>query len=154
MGGYAIQLAAKAGAVVTATASPRSLGRVRDGGASEIVDYTATPVVEALAGRRFDAVLHLVRNGAEETARLVDLVADGGVFVSTTTPGPQDAPRGIRVEQVYVRSDAARLAELVARVDAGELRIDVAERRPLTELAAVHDEGTAGRLKGKTVLIP
>ena len=27
-------------------------------------------------------------------------------------------------------------------------------RRPLTELAAVHDEAVAGRLAGKTVLTP
>jgi hypothetical protein len=30
----------------------------------------------------------------------------------------------------------------------------VAARRPLTDLAAVHDEAVAGRLAGKTVLIP
>jgi len=42
----------------------------------------------------------------------------------------------------------------VRRVDAGDLRIDVAGRRPLTELADVHDEAVAGTLAGKTVLIP
>ncbi|WP_211264278.1 hypothetical protein [Streptosporangium amethystogenes] len=43
---------------------------------------------------------------------------------------------------VFARGDAARLAEPVARVDAGDLRIEVAER--------------PGRLSrpGKTVLIP
>jgi NADPH:quinone reductase-like Zn-dependent oxidoreductase len=99
-------------------------------------------------------VLHLVRNSPEETAQLVDLVADSGAFVSTTTPGPAEIGRGVRTEQVGVRTDAAQLAELVARVDAGDLRIAVAERRPLTDLAAVHDEAVAGRLAGKTVLIP
>ena len=84
----------------------------------------------------------------------MDLVADGGAFVSTTIPGPEEAGRGVRTVQVFVRSDAAQLAELVARVDAGELKIDVAERRPLADLAAVHDQAAAGRLAGKTVLIP
>ena len=60
----------------------------------------------------------------------------------------------MRVEQVGVRSDAAMLADLVGLVDAGELVVDVAERRPLTELAATHDDAMAGRLPGKTVLIP
>lgn len=41
-----------------------------------------------------------------------------------------------------------------SRVDAGELKIEVAERRPLAELAAVHDQAAAGRLSGKTVLTP
>lgn len=154
VGGYAVQLAVQAGATVTATARARSRDRVRSYGADRIVDHTATPVPDALAGQRFDVVLNLVRTSPEETARLVDLVADGGVFVSTTTPGPDDAGRGVRTEQVFVRSDATRLAELVARVDAGELQVEVAQRRPLADLAAVHDAAVAGRLAGKTVLIP
>ncbi|WP_035697414.1 NADP-dependent oxidoreductase, partial [Glycomyces tenuis] len=96
VGGYAVQLAARAGASVTATASERSAERLRSYGADEIVDHTATPVTEALAGRRFDAVLNLVRTDPEATARLADLVADGGAFVSTTGPGPEEPGRGVR----------------------------------------------------------
>jgi NADPH:quinone reductase-like Zn-dependent oxidoreductase len=154
VGGYAVQLAVQAGATVTATASGRSRDRVRSYGAARVVDYTTTSLVTALAGQRFDVVLHLVRNSPEETAQLADLVADGGALVSTTTPAPPEPGRGVRTEQVLVRSDAAQLAELVARVDAGDLKIDVAERRPLADLAAVHDAAVAGRLAGKTVLIP
>jgi NADPH:quinone reductase-like Zn-dependent oxidoreductase len=56
---------------------------------------------------------------------------------------------------IFARSGADRLADLVARVDAGDLRIEVADRRPLADLAAVHDDAVAGRLAaGKTVLIP
>jgi NADPH:quinone reductase-like Zn-dependent oxidoreductase len=154
VGGYAVQLAVQAGAAVTATASARSLDRVRSYGAARIVDYTATPILQAVAGQRFDVVLNLAPTSPEETAQLVGLVADGGAFVSTTTPGPEHAERGVRTVHVFVRNDAAQLAGLVARVDAGDLKIDVAARRPLTDLATVHDESTAGRLAGKTVLIP
>jgi NADPH:quinone reductase-like Zn-dependent oxidoreductase len=154
VGGYAVQLARQAGATVTATASVRSLGRLRSYGADRIIDYTATPLPQAVAGQQFDAVLHLVRTGPEETARLAGLAADGRAFVSTTFPDLDDAGRGVRVVSVFARSDAAQLAELVARADAADLKIDVAGRRPLTELAAVHDEAVAGRLAGKTVLIP
>jgi NADPH:quinone reductase-like Zn-dependent oxidoreductase len=145
VGGYAIQLAKRAGATVTATASERSRDRVLAYGADTIIDYTTTPLP---TDERFDVVLHLVR---EEPAGLVELVADGGVFVSTTT-SPADAR--VRVEQVFVRTDAAQLAELVSLVDAGKLHIDVAQRRPLADLAAVHDQAMAGKLAGKTVLIP
>lgn len=154
VGGFAVQLAARAGATVTATGSARSRDRVGSYGADSVVDYTAAPVVDALSGQRFDAVLHLVRNSAEETAALAELAADGGVFVSTTTPGPEEIGRGVRTEQVFVHSDAARLAELVALADAGDLKIEVTARRPLTDLPAVHDDAVAGRLTGKTVLIP
>ena len=154
VGGYAVQLAAQAGAAVTATASPRSVDRVRARGAERVVDHTVTPVPEALAGQRFDVVLNLVRTDPERTAPLVDLVADGGVLVSTTGPAPEDAGRRVRTSQVFVRSDAAQLVDLVARVDAGRLAIDVAERRPLADLPAIHDAAVDGSLAGKTVLIP
>ena len=154
VGGYAVQLAKRAGAVVTATASARSADRVRSYGADRIIDYTATPLPQAVTGQQFDVVLNLVRTGPEETAELAGLAADGGAFVSTTFPDFDDAGRGVRTVKVFSRSDAAQLAELVARVDAGELRIHVAQRRPLADLPAVHDQAAAGELPGKTVLIP
>jgi NADPH:quinone reductase-like Zn-dependent oxidoreductase len=152
VGGYAVQLAKWAGAIVTATASARSRDRILAYGADQVVDYTATPVAQAVTGQQFDVVLNLVFT--EETAQLLDLVADGGVFVTTVVPGPQDAGRGVRTAEVFTRSDASQLAELVSRIDAGELKLGPAERRPLTELAAVHDEAAGGRLAGKTVLTP
>jgi NADPH:quinone reductase-like Zn-dependent oxidoreductase len=153
VGGYAVQLARRAGATVTATASARSADRIRSYGADRVVDYAAAPLLPAMSGQRFDVVLNLVRTSPEETAALADLAA-GGAFVSTTTPAPDDAGRGVRTAQVFVRSDAAQLAELVARVDAGDLRIDVAQRRPLADLRAVHDQAAAGQLPGKTILTP
>jgi NADPH:quinone reductase-like Zn-dependent oxidoreductase len=154
VGGYAVQLAKQAGATVTATASARSTERLRSYGADRIIDYTATPLPQAVSGQQFDVVLSLVHTDPQETAELAGLVADGGIFVSTTFPEFDDAGRGVRVVAVSAHSDAAQLAELVARVDAGELAIDVAQQRPLTDLAAVHDEAAAGQLPGKTVLIP
>lgn len=154
VGGYAVQLAAKAGAKVTATASPRSRDRVQSHGANRIIDYTATPLVQAVAGERFDVVLNLVYLSPEEHAQLVDLVADGGAYANTVPPGPDKADRGVRTLGVFARSDADQLAELVKRVDAGELKIDVAQRRPLAELNAVHAQADAGQLPGRTVLTP
>jgi NADPH:quinone reductase-like Zn-dependent oxidoreductase len=153
VGGYAIQLAKQAGAIVTATGSARSADRIRSYGADQVIDYTATPLLKAVAGQRFDVVLNLARTDAEETAALADLAADDGTFVITTGPAP-DPGRGVRAVQMTARSDAAQLGELVGRVDAGELRINVAQRRPLADLPAVHDQAAAGELPGKTILIP
>lgn len=144
VGGYAVQLAGQAGATVTATAGTRSRDRIHSYGADRIVDYTATPVVQALTGQHFDVVLQLAPASPEENAQLVDLVADGGAFVSVTTPGPQNAGRGVRTVHVFGRSDVIQLAALVARVDAGDLAIEVAERLPLADLATVHARA-AGR---------
>ena len=140
--------------LVTDLEPHKLLRRHRSYGAHRIIDYTATPLLRAVAGQRFDVVLNLVRTSPEETAALADLAADGGVFVSTTTPGPDDAGRGVRTVRVFARSDAAQLSELVARVDADDLQTEVAERRPLIDLAAVHDQAAAGQLAGKTILFP
>jgi len=153
VGGYAVQLAKQAGATVTATGSVRSAARLRSYGADRVVDYTATPLPRAVAGQRFDVVLSLARAAPEETTQLTALVADGGIFLSTI-PGPVNARHGVRTVPVFVRSDAAQLSGLVERVDAGQLKIDVAQRRPLADLAAVHRQADAGRLPGKTILIP
>ncbi|MGY6653565.1 NADP-dependent oxidoreductase [Amycolatopsis sp. TRM77291] len=155
VGGYVVQLAHEAGATVTATSSPRHEERLRGYGADRIIghlDFTANPFTAD--GGPFDVVVNLVPTTPEETAALVDLVADGGALVSTTTPPPENPARGVRTARVFVVSNADRLAELVSRVDAGTLRIHVADRRPLTDLPAVHDEAASGRLVGKTVLIP
>ncbi|MCZ0978244.1 zinc-binding dehydrogenase [Streptomyces diastatochromogenes] len=155
VGGYAVQFAAQAGASVTATAGPGSAERVASYGAGRVIDYTATPVVEAVAGERFDVVLNLVfLPQQEELDKLVDLVVDGGVFANTVPPGVAQTGRGVRNAQVFGRSDAARLAELVAKVDASEVRVHVAQRRPLAELRGVHEDLAVFKLAGKTVVVP
>ncbi|MBI5341509.1 MAG: NADP-dependent oxidoreductase [Mycolicibacterium rufum] len=155
VGGYAVQLAKQAGAVVTATAKDRDAERLRALGADRIVgylDFTTSPV--EVDGEPFDVVLNLVSTSDEETQALLGAVADGGFHVGTMVFGPENPPRGVRTQRVFVRSDAAQLAELVRRVDDGTLRIEIADRRPLDRAAAVHEASDNGRLHGKTLLIP
>lgn len=155
VGGYALQLAKAAGAYVIATGSPRSRERVAARGADEVIDHTTTDVAAAVA-EPVDVVLNLAPIGPAEFAALAGLVRDGGVVVSTTVwmPAPADEARGVRAVDVYVRSDARQLAELVARVDLRELIVDVDERAPLAELASVHTRAAAGTLPGKVVVLP
>ncbi|UMB69531.1 NADP-dependent oxidoreductase [Mycobacterium paraterrae] len=153
VGGYAIQLAQQAGARVTATAKDRDAQRLRALGAErtvDYIDYDQSPI--HVEGAPFDVVLNLVSTTDEQTDALIRLVADGGFHVGTMVFGPKDPPRGIRTQRVFVRSDAAQLAELVERVDQGRLRIEVADRRALAEAAAVHADSDNGRLHGKIVL--
>ncbi|WP_006246804.1 NADP-dependent oxidoreductase [Mycolicibacterium tusciae] len=155
VGGYAIQLAKHAGAVVTATAKARDAERLRGLGAERIIDYidyTRSPI--EVEGAPFDVVLNLISTTEEQTEALIDVVADGGFHVGTMVSGLQNPGRGVRTQQIFVRSDAAQLAGLVSRVDAGQLRIEIAKRRPLDEAATVHDDSDSGRLHGKTILIP
>ncbi|SPL97878.1 Zinc-containing alcohol dehydrogenase superfamily [[Actinomadura] parvosata subsp. kistnae] len=155
VGRYAVQLARRAGAHVIATAGPRSGDAVKSAGADEVVDHTTTRVIEAVS-EPVDVVLNLAPIDPAELAGLVTLVRSGGVLVNTTVwmPAPADEERGVRGIDLYVRSDAEQLARLVALVDGGELRVDVAERVPLADLPAVHARAAAGTLSGKVVVLP
>ncbi|MET8901699.1 NADP-dependent oxidoreductase [Streptomyces sp. NPDC004538] len=153
VGGLVVQLAVDAGAKVTAVDAPTHADRLRAYGADRVagpLDLAAGP---AAVGGPFQVVVNHVRVSPEELARLTEYVADGGVAASTAGPVPEDPARGVRSASLWVRSDGAQLAELVARVDAGRLRLHVAARRPVAGLAAVHEDAGAGRLPGKTVVL-
>ncbi|MFG3616526.1 NADP-dependent oxidoreductase [Nocardia sp. NPDC047654] len=155
VGGYAVQLAKTAGAYVIATGSPRSGERVKAAGADEVIDHTSTEVTTAVT-EPVDILLNLAPISPAEFTALAGLVRDGGVVVSTTVwmPAPADEERGVRAIDVFVRSDAKQLSELVARVNRGELIVDVTERVPLTDLASVHARAAAGALSGKVIVLP
>jgi NADPH:quinone reductase-like Zn-dependent oxidoreductase len=148
VGGFAVQLAAQAGAHVIATASPRSAEAVRAAGADEIIDYTETKV----SPDPVDVVLNLVRADEAAMVALVALVKPGGVLVSTTSPAQEDKDRKVKTISMYVRSDAKQLTEIADRVDAGTLKLDIGARYPLAEIAKVHERIAAGAIRGKVVI--
>ncbi|MGA0568025.1 NADP-dependent oxidoreductase [Rathayibacter sp. KR2-224] len=155
VGGYAVQLAKRAGSYVIATASPRSRAAVSAAGADEVIDHTTSTVLDSVT-EPVDVLLNLAPISPDEFEALVPLVRDGGIVVATTawmtTPG--DDERGVRTAGVFVQADADDLAELVALVDSGELTVDVAKRVPLSELPAIHAQAAAGELHGKVVAVP
>lgn len=154
VGGYAVQLAKGAGAHVIASASPRSSERVRTYGADEVIDHTTTEVNAAVT-EPVDVVLNLAPVDPAQLTAFATLVRPGGVVVNTTVwmPAPADEERGVRGVNLFVRSDAEQLSRLVALVDSGELRVDVAQRVPLAELPAVHAQAATGALPGKIVVL-
>ncbi|MFJ8782311.1 NADP-dependent oxidoreductase [Streptomyces sp. NPDC102476] len=155
VGGYAVQLAKNAGAHVIATAGPRSSEAVTSAGADALIDHTTTSVTAAVT-EPVDLALNLAPVAPDELAALVTLVRPGGVLVNTTVwmPAPSDEARDVRGIDLFVRSDANQLAQLVASTDRGELRVDVAERVPLAELPALHARAADGAVHGKVIVIP
>ena len=110
VGGYAVQLAKRAGAHVIATASPRSRERVRSAGADEIIDHTATEVTAAVT-EPVDVLLNLAPIAPRSWSRWPPWSRAGGVVVNTvpTIRRPGDEERGVRAIGVFVRSDADQL---------------------------------------------
>ncbi|WP_217243235.1 NADP-dependent oxidoreductase [Streptomyces sp. AC555_RSS877] len=155
VGGYAVQLAKTAGAHVIATASPRSSAAVTSAGADEVIDHTTTSVTAAVT-EPVDVALNLAPVAPDELAALVTLVRAGGVVVNTTVwmPAPSDEERDVRGIDLFVRSDADQLAQLVVSTDRGELRVDVAERLPLADLPALHARAAEGTVHGKVIVVP
>ena len=155
VGGYAVQLAKAARAYVIATGSPRSSEHLIAAGADEVIDHTTTEVTTAVT-EPVDVLLNLAPIDPAQFTALAALVRDGGVVVSTTVwmPAPGDEGRGVRAIDLFVRSDAEQLSQLVARVDRGELTVDVAERVALTDLASVHARAAAGTISGKIIILP
>jgi NADPH:quinone reductase-like Zn-dependent oxidoreductase len=153
VGSLVVQLAVDAGAHVTAVDVPQHAERLRGYGANQVVGPLALAEGPAAVNGPFQVLVNHVRVSPEELAQLTDYVADGGVAASTAGPIPEDDARGVRSASLWVRSDRAQLAELVAKLDAGKLQLHVAERRPVTDMAAVHEDAAAGRLQGKTVIV-
>ncbi|WP_340681985.1 NADP-dependent oxidoreductase [Amycolatopsis coloradensis] len=148
IGGFAVQLAKRAGAQVVATASPRSRQAVLRHGADLIVDYTTTSLGNALDGQ-VDVVLNLVGLDEPRSAALASLVRPGGRIVSVTNEFK--APITTRV---VARNDSAQLAELVTLVDSGTITVEITERHLLSALASLHRRSEAGGIRGKVVVLP
>lgn len=141
VGTFAVQLAKYAGATVIATASARSADAVRALGADEIVDYTAEPLPGGM-----DLVLNLAGISPEAAAELAELVRPGGAAVSVATPIPGHP-------HFVARNDPAQLAQIVALVDSGDLRVEVAESGSLDDLASIHRRSEAGQTHGKITVL-
>ncbi|MGW6705703.1 NADP-dependent oxidoreductase [Streptomyces sp. NPDC054956] len=140
VGGLAVQLAARAGYVVTALAGPDDEELVRSLGAAAFVPRGSAP-----AGA-VDGVVDTAVLGEAALAA----VRDGGAYVGLIPGAAPAAERGVRVVEQEVAADGAHLARLVALVDAGELTLRVAETFPLSEAPKAHarlaDGGTRGRI--------
>lgn len=152
VGSVAVQLAVNAGATVVAVDDPRHADRLLAYGATQVhgpLDVSQDP---REVGGPFDVLVNLVRVAPEIAEGLPRFVADGGIVVSSAGPLPEQPSRSVRSGNLWVRSDAGQLQELVALMDTGKLLVHVAERRALPELGAVHAAAAAGKLAGKIVL--
>ncbi|MFJ3201666.1 NADP-dependent oxidoreductase [Streptomyces sp. NPDC086989] len=140
VGGLAVQLAVRAGLVVTALAGEADEEFVRSLGATGFVPRGSAPA-EPVDGVLDAAVLGEPALG---------FVRDGGVYVGLRPHAGPAPERGIRVVEQEVAADGAHLAELVGLVDAGALTLRVAQTIALADAAKAHallaEPGTRGRL--------
>lgn len=144
VGGVAVQLAARAGFTVAGLVSrPEHEAAVLELGAAS----THSNPTSAIA---FDAIF--------DTAGVFDhphLLHEGGrlVTVSDDTIPEELEQRSASAVHNYVQHDPQRLRELSDLVDAGKIRLRVAEQYPLARIEQAHRRVEAGGLLGKVVIV-
>ena len=152
LGGFALELATLRGLRTVAVASPGDESLVRGLGADAFVprsDELGASVRRVVPGG-VDGALDAAVIGISA----LDGVRDGGAFIAVAAGAAPTPLRGTRVHNVWIRTDAPRLAELAALVDARRLTPRVAAVQPLDTVAAAHERLSAGGVRGRIVLEP
>jgi NADPH:quinone reductase-like Zn-dependent oxidoreductase len=149
LGGFAVQYAHHAGAVVYATALGDHADYVRGLGANHVIAYDKEPF-EASASD-IDLVLDYI--GGEVLSRSWSVLADDGAIVSTASPAIlSGTPAGRRGLWFVNTPDAARLAAIARDVARGRLRSKVAAVVGFDELPAAIERNRTEPQIGKTVV--
>ncbi|MET0491573.1 MAG: NADP-dependent oxidoreductase [Actinoplanes sp.] len=146
VGNWVVQLAARAGATVIATAhTDEEKALVTGLGATETADYTGDLAAQV---KDVDAVFHL----AGDPAVLLGVLRGGGRFVSTLIGSPDQLPtREHTVSPIFANPAAGTLDRLAGHQERAEARVVVERVYPLDEaLAAIAHFG--GGTKGKIVV--
>ena len=151
VGGYAVQLAKLAGALVIATASAKDVSYVRSLGGVGVIDYRATRFEERV--KETDAVIDTV--GGDTLDRSYGVLKRGGIVVSSAAqPSNEKAEHhGVRAVFFLVQVTTERLRKIAELIDAEKLRTEVGEVLWLDEARKGHEmlEGAPHR-RGKIVI--
>lgn len=156
VGHFAVQIAKHLGAHVVATASAGKHAWLRELGADEVVDYTATRFEEQLSG--LDVVVDLVGDETDGTStRSLAVLRPGGLLVAVPSGVSEElaqkaATAGVRATPYLVEPDGTALTTLAGLIDAGAIKVEVAAVLPLERVAEAHRQQASGRTRGKIVL--
>src|SRR4051812_48527676 len=134
VGAYAVQLAARAGATVIATASGDDAGYLKSIGASRVIDYRAAQFEQVLR-EKVDVVFDLIGGDTQQRSFLV--LKEGGRLVATTQPVSQEETAKHHVSGAMMRlaPSADGLGSIARLLEAGTLRPDVPTVYPLQDAA-------------------
>ena len=151
VGHLAIQFAKAKGATVLTTVGSDDVDFARSIGADTVIDYKEGRFEDG--AKDVDLVFDLV--GGETQDRSFAVIREGGTLVSTIaveSPEKGEA-RGIRVPDRWMaQPNGAQLKEVADLIDAGEVRVEVAETFPLDRVRDAYNQVEKGHVRGKIVL--
>ena len=162
VGIFAVQLAKRFGAHVTAVCSTANLEMVKSLGADEVVDYTREDFSKA--GRVYDIVFDTV--GKSGYSRSLRSLRRGGFYVRVGGSGRMTSILGGKLVELWAsitgaakvvggmaRGTAADASTLKELIEAGKLRTVIDRRYSLDEIAEAHRYVEAGHKKGNVVIV-
>lgn len=157
VGSYAVQLAARRGARVVATARRTNEALARELGATETIDHTREDLVEAVRAAHPDGIEAIIDvvSDSRVLSRLAGLVKERGRIASSVYAADVKglAERGIEATNVSMRPSARRLEELSRLVDAGEISVRLERTFPLEKAPEALAESRIGHVRGKLALL-
>jgi NADPH:quinone reductase-like Zn-dependent oxidoreductase len=157
VGSCAIQLAARRGRRVIATARRTNEAFARELGAAETIDHTNGDLVGTVRTAHpggIEAVIDVVSD-REALDRIATLVKEGGRLASSVYAADVEglAVRGIEATNVSMQPGARRLKKLTRMVDAGELTVRLDRAFSLENVPEALAESRTGHVRGKIVLL-
>ena len=157
VGPYAVQLAARRGARVIATARQANEAFVRELGATETIDHTREDLVEAVRRTHpagIEAIIDIVGD-PEALSRMAGLVKEGGRIASSVYAADVEslAERSIKAMNIGMQPNAQRLEELSWMAAAGEIPVRLQRTFPLEKARQALEESRTGHVRGKIVLL-
>ena len=150
VGGFAVQFAKAEGAYVYATASGEGVQAVREDGADEVIDYKKQKFEDV--AKDVDLVFDLI--GGDTQARSFAVVKTGGALISTVQEPDQAkaAEKQLTAKRYMAEPNADHLRRIGELIDAGKVKVVVAETVPLEQAAAAHASLENDHPRGKIVL--
>lgn len=155
IGTYAIQLAKRAGAEVTAVDRADKLDLLGSLGADHVIDHTTHDFTEDMA--RYDVILDVI--DARSFGAVARSLRPGGRYLHSDVSPLAAIRRKLHRSEgekraVFVRAGSERrdLRELVEMLAAGELRAVIDRRFPLEEIGDAHSHAETGAKRGHIVI--
>lgn len=154
VGSFATELAARAGAHVVAVTRGAYADQVRGLGATDVIDYTAGDVAEAVRVRYpggVDAIID-IHSQKDELTRIAQSVKAGGRVASILRAADEEALAQRGVTAFNVGANYQRLGDLGRIAEQGELRVPITTYS-LADAGRALAEQATGHTRGKLIVI-
>ena len=157
VGSYAVQLAARRGARVIATARRANEAFIRGLGTAETIDHTTEDIVGAVLVAHPDGIEAIIDvvSAPDVLSRIARLLKKGGRLASSVYAADAEglAERGIRAANIGMQPDVRRLEELSWMVDAGEISVRLEHTLPVEKAREALQQSRTRHVRGKIALL-